>query len=90
MGFRRSSRIFRLLSDFYLSDATFLRLDNITLGYKLENFISKNLSLRLYASVNNVFVITDYKGLDPENFDGIEQSPYARPRTYTFGVNLDF
>ncbi|WP_345007866.1 TonB-dependent receptor [Snuella lapsa] len=89
-GFQEKQSDLQALSDFYLSDATFLRLDNITLGYKLENFISKNLSLRLYASVNNVFVITDYKGLDPENFDGIEQSPYARPRTYTFGVNLDF
>ncbi|MDO6821307.1 TonB-dependent receptor [Zobellia sp. 1_MG-2023] len=78
------------LSDFYLSDASFLRLDNITIGYSLKPFEDKKLSLRFYGSANNVFVITDYDGLDPENFDGIETSPYARPRTYTLGLNLDF
>ncbi|TKD62501.1 SusC/RagA family TonB-linked outer membrane protein [Flavobacterium sp. ASW18X] len=78
------------LSDFYLSDASFLRLDNITIGYNLKPFEDKKLSLRFYGSANNVFVITDYDGLDPENFNGIESSPYARPRTYTLGVNVDF
>lgn len=78
------------LSDFYLSDASFLRLDNITLGYNLTPFKDKKLSLRFYGSANNLVVITDYDGLDPENFDGIETSPYARPRTYTLGLNLDF
>ncbi|MCV6630941.1 MAG: TonB-dependent receptor [Flavobacteriaceae bacterium] len=78
------------LSDFYLSDATFMRLDNVTLGYKFKKFMNDKVGLRMYASVNNVFVITDYDGLDPENFGGIEESPYARPRTYTFGINLDF
>lgn len=77
-------------SDFYISDASFLRLDNVTLGYDLSSFFSDKFNLRLYAAVNNVFVITDYEGLDPENFDGVEESPYARPRTYTFGVNVNF
>ncbi len=89
-GFTSKPSDFQALSDFYLSDASFLRLDNVTLGYKFNGLNDKNIGLRLYASVNNVFVITDYEGLDPENFSGIEQSPYARPRTYTFGINLDF
>ncbi|WP_340064527.1 TonB-dependent receptor [Ascidiimonas aurantiaca] len=78
------------LSDFYVSDGSFLRLDNITLGYNFMGLFDNKLQVRMYASVNNVFVISDYDGLDPENFNGIEQSPYARPRTYTFGMNFDF
>lgn len=89
-GFAEMPSDRQALSDFYLSDASFLRLDNITLGYKIPHLNKQNMTLRLYTSVNNVFVITDYEGLDPENFSGIEQSPYARPRTFTFGVNLDF
>ena len=46
--------------------------------------------MRIYASVNNVFTITDYEGIDPESFNGIETSPYARPRTFTVGLNMDF
>ncbi len=78
------------LSTLFVSDATFLRLDNVTLGYDFSEFFNSELRLRIYGSVNNAFVITDYDGLDPENFDGIERSPYARPRTYTFGVNVNF
>ncbi len=78
------------LSDLFVSDATFLRLDNVTLGYDFSEFFNNEFRLRIYGSVNNAFVISDYDGLDPENFNGIEQSPYARPRTYTFGVNVNF
>lgn len=89
-GFTTNPNDYQSLSNYYVSDATFLRLDNITLGYKFNTFFTDSMSLRVYGSVNNVFVITNYKGLDPENFTGIEQSPYARPRVYTFGINLDF
>ncbi len=78
------------LSDFFVSDASFLRLDNVTIGYDFSDFFNNEFRLRIYGSVNNAFVITDYDGLDPENFGGIEESPYARPRTYTFGVNVNF
>ena len=76
-------------SDYFLEDATFLRCDNITLGYKTSK-VFKNITLRLYASVNNAFIITDYSGQDPENFNSIDNNFYPRPRTYTFGVNVDF
>lgn len=89
-GFTANPSDNQALSDYFLSDATFLRLDNITLGYKIDNLFNNKVNMRVYGSVNNVFIISDYDGLDPENFSGIEQSPYARPRTYTFGINVDF
>ncbi|MGL2987047.1 SusC/RagA family TonB-linked outer membrane protein [Flavobacterium sp. RSSA_27] len=76
-------------SDYLLEDASFLRLDNITLGYKFAKFINSS-SLRIYGSVNNVFIVTKYSGQDPENFNAIDNNFYPRPRTYTFGLSLDF
>jgi len=76
-------------SDYLLEDASFLRCDNVSLGYKFAKFINKS-TLRLSGSVNNLFIVTKYSGQDPENFNGIDRSFYPRPRTYTFGVNLDF
>lgn len=89
-GFFRQPTDNQALSDYYISDASFLRFDNITLGYDLGDLLVKSTRLRIYGSINNVAIITDYDGLDPENFNGIEKSPYARPRTYTFGVNMNF
>lgn len=78
------------LSDYNLHDATFLRCENITLGYKFDKLF-KGTSLRIYGAVNNAFVITNkYVGQDPENFNAIDANFYPRPRIYTFGVNLDF
>lgn len=76
-------------SDYLLEDATFLRCDNITLGYKFIKFV-KNSSLKVYGSVNNAFIVTKYSGQDPENFNSIDNNFYPRPRTFTFGVSLDF
>jgi len=76
-------------SDYLLEDASFLRCDNITLGYKFAKFVHKS-SLRVYGSVNNVFVVTKYSGQDPENFNAIDKKLYPRPITYTFGLSLDF
>ncbi len=76
-------------SDFYLEDASFLRCDNIALGYRFDNLL-KDGSLRLFAAVTNPFIITDYSGEDPENFGGIDRNFYPRPTSYTFGFNLDF
>jgi iron complex outermembrane receptor protein len=77
------------LSDYYLENAAFLRCDNITLGYRFTKFV-KSASLRIYATVNNAFIITEYSGQDPENFNAIDNNFYPRPRTYSFGLNLDF
>lgn len=76
-------------SDYYLEDASFLRCDNIALGYQFGDMI-KNGSVRLYGSVTNPFIITNYSGQDPENFDGIDNNFYPRPTVYTIGINLDF
>lgn len=76
-------------SDYFLEDASFLRCDNVTLGYKFNKFI-KTSSLRVYTSVNNAFIITKYSGQDPENFNAIDNNFYPRPRIYTIGLSLDF
>ncbi|HXO77933.1 MAG TPA: SusC/RagA family protein, partial [Puia sp.] len=85
-----------LLSDYYIQNASFLRMDNATIGYNLGAIAHTRAKIRLNASVQNVFVITKYKGLDPEiaagtaNNPGIDNNLYPRPRTYNLGVNLDF
>jgi iron complex outermembrane receptor protein len=76
-------------SDYYLEDASFLRCENIVLGYNF-NKIFKETSLRVYTSASNLFIITDYSGQDPENFNGIDDNFYPRPTTYTLGLNFDF
>jgi TonB-dependent starch-binding outer membrane protein SusC len=77
------------LSDYYLEDATFLRCENIILGYRFNKFY-KSSSLRVYGALNNPFILTKYSGQDPENFDSIDNNFYPRPRMYTFGLSLDF
>ena len=76
-------------TDYLLENASFLRCDNISLSYKFNRFIKKSV-LRLSIAANNAFIITKYTGLDPENFNGIDGNVYPRPRTFTFGLNLDF
>jgi len=60
------------------------------LGYRFKDGFVKNTAMRFYAALNNPFVITEYTGQDPENFGGIDRTFYPRPRSFTFGVNLDF
>ncbi len=79
----------RLWSDYYIENASFVRMDNINLGYNVGR-ICKNATLRISANVQNVFVITKYSGLDPEIPSGIDNNFYPRPRNYSLGVNLDF
>lgn len=80
------------LSDYYIENASFFRLDNINLGYYLGSVFKNKANLRITANVQNVFVITNYKGLDPEiaSDTGVDNNIYPRPRTYTVGLNLDF
>lgn len=79
----------RYFSDYFLKDASFLRCENITVGYNLKNAI-KNANLRLYVSGNNMFIVTKYNGQDPENFNAIDNNFYPRPKIYSFGVNVNF
>ena len=79
-------------SDIYIEDASYLRMDNVTLGYTFENPIKKfsYSSIRLWAGVQNVFTITNYSGLDPEVFDGIDNLIYPRSRNFLVGANIKF
>ncbi len=78
------------LSDYYVQNASFLRMDNINIGYNAGRVFNNKASLRLSANVQNAFVITKYKGLDPEINGGIDNNFYPRPRTFVLGLNLDF
>lgn len=80
-----------LLSDYYIENASFLKMDNVTIGYTFEETFNSRSSIRLSASVQNVFTITNYSGLDPEVFEnGIDNSITPRPRTFLVGANMKF
>lgn len=82
------------LSDYFVQNASFLKMDNITLGYSFNRLFKsgswKGISGRVYASCSNVFTITNYKGIDPEVYNGIDNNIYPRPITFQFGLNLTF
>ena len=80
----------RNYSDYFVKDASFIKLDNLVVGYTFDKTLLKAASLRFTAGVQNVFVITKYKGLDPEKFNGIDNNVYPRARTFLFGVNANF
>ena len=76
-------------SDYWLRNASFLRCDNITLGYTFDNFKKyDNINLRLFLGVQNPFVITKYEGLDPEVFSGVDGNIYPRATTWSLGLVL--
>lgn len=77
------------LSDYYVENASFLKMDNLSLSYDFGK-ISKWCSLHASAMVQNVFTITKYSGVDPEVYDGIDMSFYPRPRTYSLSLGFDF
>ena len=88
-GFTLTSSTEQKASDLFLENASFLKMDNITLGYTFKNLFTSKLSGRISASVQNVFTITKYSGLDPE-CNAIDQSLWPRPRTFSLGINLNF
>ncbi|HUM47148.1 MAG TPA: TonB-dependent receptor, partial [Chitinophagales bacterium] len=79
----------QFLSDFYVENASYFRLDNISLGYNFKNIINGSTSLKITAIVQNVFVISDYSGLDPEVSGGIDNNIYPRPRIFSVNVSLN-
>ena len=84
-GFRER----QFLSDYYVENASFLKMDNITLTYnfgKIWNCFNLNAS----AMVQNVFTVTNYSGVDPEVPNGMDSSFYPRPRIFSLGLGLDF
>lgn len=77
------------LSDYYVENASFLKLDNLSLSYNVGK-ISKWASLTVSAMVQNVFCITGYSGTDPEVPNGMDNSFYPRPRTYSLSLGFEF
>jgi iron complex outermembrane receptor protein len=85
-------------SDYYIESADFLRMDNITLGYTMGEVLNNKMRLRVYATAQNLFLLTNYSGLDPEVATGsgatlapgIDNNIYPRSRTFIFGVNIGF
>jgi len=83
---RQSENVF---SDYYVQNASFLKVDNITLGYNFGKISEFNF-LRAYVTAQNPLIITPYDGIEPETFGGIENNPYPRSTTITLGINATF
>jgi len=91
-----------ILSDYHVKNASFLKMDNITLGYSFTNLFegiyyrgfnpepTKGLTGRVYVTANNVFCLTKYNGIDPEVFGGIDNNIYPRPFSILCGLTLNF
>ena len=78
------------LSDYFIQNASFLKCDNITLGYSFDKLFGANINGRAYLTAQNVFTITKYKGIDPEINGGYDGSIYPRPFVGIFGLSLNF
>ena len=79
-----------LLSDYFVQNASFMKCDNITLGYSFKKLFGAPIGGRVYAAVQNVFTITKYKGLDPEVENGLDNNIYPRPLTTLISLSLNF
>ncbi len=77
-------------SSYFVENASFLRCDNITLGYTWPSLGDTSMSLRVFAAVQNPFVITGFTGIDPEEFGGVQSNPYPRPITTSLGLVFSF
>jgi iron complex outermembrane receptor protein len=80
----------RYFSDYYIQNASFIKLDNVSVGYNFSQPFGKNTSAKLSLGVQNVLTITKYSGLDPEIFGGIDNMIYPRARMYVIGCNVNF
>jgi TonB-linked SusC/RagA family outer membrane protein len=78
------------LSDHYLENASFFKMDNISLGYNADHLFTEKLKARFSLTVQNAFIITDYSGLDPELQNGIDNNIYPRPQVFLFSLNLTY
>jgi iron complex outermembrane receptor protein len=78
------------LSNYFIEDGAYFRMDFMTLGYFFDDLANGNVDLGLNLTVNNAFVITNYRGIDPEISNGIDNRIYPRPRVWALGVNVTF
>ena len=77
-------------SDYFIRNASFLRLDHVTAGYNFGGMIDNVDMLKLFVTVQNPLLITKYDGVDPEIAGGIDNNIYPRTRTFVFGLNARF
>jgi iron complex outermembrane receptor protein len=77
-------------SDYYIQNASFLKMDNLGLSFNAGHVFHNDANLRISANCQNVFTVTKYTGQDPELYGGIDNTFYPRPRTYVLGINLQF
>jgi TonB-linked SusC/RagA family outer membrane protein len=88
-------------SDYYIENASFFKMDNLSVGYNFNSVFAQKMKARLSLTVQNVFVVTKYSGIDPEvnggpdlngaqNTNGIDNNLYPRPRTFLLGLNVTF
>jgi len=91
-GFTQISGDYQFFSDFYLEDASFFRLDDINVGYTIKEIGNWAGSVRIAASCQNVLVLTNYSGIDPEinSTDGVDRTFWPRPRTFSLRLNVNF
>ena len=77
-------------SDYYVDNASFLKMDNLSVGYNLSSLFKNKANVQLTAIVQNVLTVTNYKGVDPEIAGGIDNNIYLRPRTFSLGLSVNF
>lgn len=78
------------LSDYYVQNASFVKMDNAYISYRVGKVLRNKANLTVNGNIQNVFTITNYVGLDPEVQSGIDNNFYPRPRVYSLGLNLTF
>ena len=94
LGFKGTTDLTTNTSDYFVRNASYLKCSNMTLGYSFPALIKagaeKICSGRIFFTVQNPFIITKYKGIDPEVSSGIDSNPYPRPISFQLGLNLNF
>ena len=94
LGFKGTTDLPTNASDYFVRNASYLKCSNMTLGYSFPALIKagaeKICSGRIFFTVQNPFIITKYKGIDPEVSSGIDSNPYPRPISFQLGLNLNF
>ena len=90
LGFTGTGGTEYYLSDYFVRNASYLKCSNITLGYSFPELFKNEISGRVYFTAQNPFIITNYKGIDPEVSSGVDKNPYPRPMSFQFGLSLNF
>lgn len=77
-------------SDYFVQNASFLKMDNVALSYDFGKLVNKKIGVRVSAVCQNVFTVTKYTGIDPEIYGGVDNALYPRPRIFSLSVNLQY